>query len=97
MTTSRSRYGSSGFKSGVKAKSRPVVAGVHCSMIAPFGTYTKPRRRCGLAALFAMAVSAGTIASRNGSATVAPTPRRNVRRGNDSFEMNMFSPSARTD
>src|SRR5215208_164795 len=28
-----------------------------------------------------MADSAGTIASRSGNATVAPTPRRNVRRG----------------
>jgi hypothetical protein len=34
-------------------------------------------------------VSAGTIASRNGSAIAAPMPRRNVRRGSDSFDMYM--------
>jgi hypothetical protein len=32
---------------------------------------------------------AGTIDSRNGSATVTPAPRRNVRRDNDLFVMNM--------
>src|SRR4029453_1540249 len=37
----------------------------------------------------ASAVAAGTIASRNGSATVAPTPRRNVRLGNAVLVRNM--------
>jgi hypothetical protein len=43
-----------------------------------------PRRRTGEAAVRAAAVSDdmdGTIASSSGSATVAPRPRRNVRRG----------------
>jgi hypothetical protein len=43
----------------------------------------------GFAAVFTVAVSAGTIASSSGRATVAPTPRRNVRRGSDNLEMNM--------
>src|SRR5205823_9313149 len=39
------------------------------------------RVRSAPAAADATMPRAGTIASRNGSATVAPTPRRNVRRG----------------
>ena len=35
--------------------------------------------------------SAGTIASRNGSASVAPMPRSNVRRANAFFVMNIAS------
>ena len=35
------------------------------------------------------AVAAGIIDSRNGSAIVTPTPRRNVRRGRAVLEMNM--------
>ena len=64
-------------------------------MIAPLGTNTAPKRGGGFAAVFAMAVNAGTIASRNGSATAAPIPRRNVRRGSDSFVMNMRVTSPR--
>ena len=40
----------------------------------------KPSRRTGFADVFAMAESAGTIESSSGSATVAPIPRRKVRR-----------------
>ena len=49
--------------------------------------YTKPRRLTGLAAVFTTAVSDGIIASSNGSATLAPSPRRKVRRGNASLVM----------
>src|SRR5262245_4230232 len=42
---------------------------------------TNPRRRVGVAAVLARAVAAGTIASSSGNASVAPMPRRNVRRG----------------
>ena len=40
-----------------------------------------------LAAVCAVAVKAGTIASSNGSAILALMPRRNVRRGSEVFEM----------
>ena len=50
-------------------------------MSHPIGMKTKPSRRTGLAAVLASGVAAGTIASSNGSAIVAPMPRRNVRRG----------------
>src|SRR5262245_2167546 len=39
--------------------------------------------------VWASAVAAGTIASRNGNATVAPTPRKKVRLGNAVFVRNM--------
>src|SRR3954470_23197182 len=48
----------------------------------------KPRRFG--AALVAAADSAGTIASSNGSASAAPTPRRNVRRGKAIFVMIIY-------
>ena len=58
---------------GVNSNPRPAV-GVHWSMIAPCGTYTAPKRSGETDAAFAAGVRAGTIASRNGKATVAPTP-----------------------
>jgi hypothetical protein len=48
-------------------------------------------RRTGAAAVRAIADRAGTIASSNGSAKVAPSPRRKVRRGNDILVMIMTS------
>src|SRR4051794_13451826 len=51
----------------------------------------KPRRGTGPPVF---AVSAGTIASSMGSASVAPIPRRNVRRGSAFLVMNMNSPAA---
>src|SRR3954468_19347067 len=48
-----------------------------------------PNRFAVAAADWAVAVKAGTIASRNGNATVTPAPRRKVRRDNDILEMNM--------
>src|SRR5437867_4942047 len=51
-----------------------------------------PNRGVGFAAVRVRSESAGTIASNSGSANVAPTPRRNVRRGNDILVMmNMTS------
>src|SRR5258708_7364390 len=62
-------------------------------MLTPLGTYNAPIRRTGSAAFAAppppIADNAGTIAFRNGSASVTPAPRRNVRLGMDIFEMNM--------
>ncbi len=52
--------------------------------------YTKPSRRTGLAGVCASAVMEGIIASRSGSATVAPIPRRNVRRGRAFFKIIMM-------
>src|ERR1035438_5946032 len=46
----------------------------------PLGTYTKAIRT---GAFERVAASAGTMASRKGSATAVPMPRRNVRRGKD--------------
>src|SRR5262245_25385296 len=48
-----------------------------------------PKRRVGAAAVRTVGVSAGTIASSNGSASVAPRPRRTVRRGSACFVMNI--------
>src|SRR5687768_398124 len=48
--------------------------------MTPLGWYTTPRRLTGAAAVFCRAVSAGTMASSSGSATVVPRPRSTVRR-----------------
>src|SRR5580658_1045972 len=48
-------------------------------MMMPLGTYTKAMRTGGFE--LRVAASAGAIASRNGSATAVPRPRRNVRLG----------------
>jgi hypothetical protein len=60
--------------------SAPVVAGVHWFITAPCGMKQRPSLICGRAAVCARSVRAGTIASRNGSDMVTPTPRMNVRR-----------------
>ena len=54
----------------------------------------KPSRGDGFAAVFASAVPAGTIASSSGSASVAPIPRRKVRRGSDDLVMIMTALSS---
>src|SRR5687768_7850765 len=51
-------------------------------MTMPFGTYKYPIRPGAAAFCRAGAANAGNIASRNGSATVAPRPRSAVRRDN---------------
>src|SRR6266849_3464621 len=58
-------------------------------MIMPFGTYTTPKRFTGLAEVLARAESAGTMLSMSGSASVAPMPRRTVRRGMAFLAMNI--------
>ncbi len=60
----------------------------------PLGRYTNPRRDFPLAAVFTVAVNAGTMASRSGNANVAPKPRRNVLRGSAIFLMIMTEASA---
>src|SRR5262245_60807603 len=82
LSTSRSSLnGASGASVGVSSKAAPSAAGVHCSMTMPFGTYITPNRVIGFAAVFWSAVNDGTMASSSGSASVAPMPRRTVRRG----------------
>jgi hypothetical protein len=56
---------------------------------SPSGTNTAPKRFGGFAAVLAVAVKAGTIASRSGNASVAPIPRRTVRRGKAVLKMNI--------
>src|SRR4029434_2285242 len=55
-------------------------AGVHWSMTMPFGTYKYAIRPGAAPFCRAGAANAGNIASRNGSATVAPKPRSAARR-----------------
>ncbi len=62
-------------------------------MMAPLGMNTAPNRVRGVAGVCASAVKDGTIASSSGKATVAPTPLRNVRRGNAVLVRNVISPS----
>ena len=76
---------------GVNSNPAPSVAGVHLFMIMPFGTYMTPNRFTGLAAVFAMADSAGTMLSSSGSAIMAPMPLNTVRRGIAFFEIIMIS------
>ena len=56
------------------------MVGVHLFMIAPFGKYTKVTR-VGVSAAARALEKGGTIPSSSGKASVAPTARRNVRRG----------------
>src|SRR5207248_10623272 len=56
---------------------------------APCGCQMPTKRRTGAAAVRRSGVTAGTIDSSNGSASVTPAPRRNVRRGMCFFVMNM--------
>src|SRR5688572_16269940 len=52
-----------------------------------------PKRFWGLAAVFAVAVEAGTMESSSGNPSVTPMPRRKVRRGSDFLVMNTAAPS----
>src|SRR6185503_8452720 len=58
----------------------PSAAGVQFCMTIPFTMYITPNRVTGLAAVRCNAVSAGTMPSSSGSASVAPRPRSIVRR-----------------
>src|SRR4051812_26965490 len=84
-----SRNGSSGFRIGMNSKFSPVVFGVQNPGRSPSGTKIAPNRRCGFAAVFAVAVRAGTIDSSSGRARVTPIPRRKVRRGNAILVINI--------
>src|SRR5216684_1340773 len=84
----RSRKASSGLRVGVISQSVPSVLGVHSwfKLNMPFGT-SKNAIRIGFAASTA---NAGVIASNMGRASVAPAPRKNVRRGMDFLRITIF-------
>src|SRR6266404_5759947 len=84
----RSRNGSSGSRTRVSAKLAPSVAGVHLSIMIPLGTSMKDIRIGRLAS----AEKAGVMASSTGSASEAPAPRRNVRRGMDFLVIDIAGP-----
>ena len=89
--------GASGLSVGDSSVSAPLSpGGVQLAMSDPIGMYTNPRRRTGFAGVCARAVIDGTMASSSGSATVAPMPLRNVRRGRAFFEMIMMLSSSGT-
>ncbi len=89
-----SRYGWSGCRIVGKSNPIPSVVGVQWSIIIPFGAYTIPSRRVGLAAVLRTAANAGTMPSSRGSANDAPSPRSMVRRGIAFLVMIMTLPSA---
>ena len=77
---------------GENSKFAPTPLGVQYPGLSPSGTIATPKRRCfGFAAAFAVAVKAGDIASKKGSAKVAPRPRNTARRDKCVFVMNMDS------
>jgi hypothetical protein len=71
------------------SKSAPSVTGLQYPGAAPCGCHTPTKRRTGLAAVWRNGVAAGTIDSSSGRATIAPAPRRNVRRGMCFFVINI--------
>src|SRR5439155_795120 len=72
-----------------RVRAAPSAAGVQFSIPMPLTTYITPNRTAGLAAVFCSAVSAGTMPSSSGSASVAPMPRSRVRRGSDFLVTNI--------
>src|SRR5688572_29333219 len=64
-------------------------SGPHSSMMAPCGKYTNAIRGAAFAAVNASSVRAGIMASSSGRATVAPMPRRKVRRSRCFFVRNI--------
>ena len=95
-TVSCSLIGSSGLRIGVNWPSLPLPSGVQRAWSHPIGMNTYPIRRTDLAGVWARAVIAGIIASSSGSASVACTPFRNVRRGSAFFVMIMSNSSSET-
>ena len=84
---------------GDRSKSRPVAAGDHMCFCSPIAvapaepcTISMQASRTRPAAVRASAVRAGTIASRNGRATVTPSPFRTVRRDRCFRVMNIADP-----
>ena len=102
MIVRYSRSGSSGFSAeGVRSNLLPVAAGAHMFSLMPKAvlpaepcTISMQASRTLPAAVCARAVRAGTMASRNGRATVTPRPLRAARRDRCFCVMNIVSLSA---
>src|SRR6185295_13357999 len=88
-TLTWSRNFSIGLRIGLNSKPAPVVGGVQWLGRSPIGTKIAPNRFVGVAAVSAVRVRAGTMASSSGNDSVAPMPRSTVRRDTDDFGMNM--------
>src|ERR1700681_2588579 len=84
----RSWKGASGSRIGVKAKPGPSVAGVHLSIMIPFGTSMNAMRTGRAVA----AAKAGVMASSTGKARTAPVPRKKARRGMDFLVITIAHP-----
>src|SRR6186997_1161768 len=67
-TSSWSRKGAREPMDDLYSKAVPSASGSQSFIIMPFGTYTAPKRLTGFAAVFAIAVKAGTMPSSNGNA-----------------------------
>src|SRR2546425_13051155 len=80
MISMRSLKAANGSRIGVSSYPLPSAAGVHLSMMIPFGTVKNESRVAVLDAGSAGAPKAGNMASRSGNATAVPDPRKNVRR-----------------
>src|SRR5262245_52341574 len=76
----------------LNSKPAPVVGGVQWLGRSPIGTKMAPNRLVGVAAVRAVRVRAGTMASSSGSDSVAPMPRSTVRRDTEDLVMNMTAP-----
>src|SRR5437899_5402696 len=79
----RSLKAANGSRTGVSSYPLPTTAGVHLSMMIPFGTVKNERRVAALDAVSAGEPKAGNIASSRGNARAVPAPRKKVRRGVD--------------
>src|SRR5438094_578652 len=101
MIVTSSRNGASGSRVGVNSKSRPAFTGANRFFLTPSAVL--PADPCTMsmhtsrifddpAEVLAHAVPAGSIASRNGNATVTPIPFRTVRRETCFFVMYMLAP-----
>ena len=80
ISTTRLRNGSSGLVMYENSKFFPSWSGLQYPGAAPCGCQMPTKRRMGAAAVDRRGVSAGTIDSSSGRASVTPAPRRNVRR-----------------
>ena len=79
----RSLKAANGSRTGVSSYPLPTAAGVHLSMMIPFGTVKNERRVAVLEAVSAGEPKAGSIASSSGNARAVPAPRKKVRLGID--------------